>query len=493
MAHMLLLPLWSPAHTIAMASPLGALVRAAFRTDIGAIYRLTQGEAVRKSKSYRLVERVLSEKRSSHHIARIVYLPPLHLLWSLHGRGATAADHLHRGYCRELWNDRNFIERAGLLLMYLLWPLAVPFAMAWATANNGRIIAARTGKKLHRQLMEEFAVAARYGILPPWYYIFELYDDKKRSHAGEYLCRYETKGGLYRMVKSAHHSDRPYPLQDKIKFAALCRQHGLPVVPEILIVELGQIHWPEGSDGHLPRRDLFFKPTRGRGGTGAEVWCYSGDSNYRRTNGETASGSELLERLRGREGSYIVQPRLTNHRAIADLSIGALATVRMLTILDEKNRPEATHAVLRMAVGDNLVVDNFHAGGIACAIDMKTGILGRASDIGLRAERGWCERHPDTGGQILGRVLPRWCETVEVAERAHAAFAGRVFIGWDIAITDDGPVLIEGNAAPDVDLIQRPCGTPLGSSRFGELLDYHLSEAPTVCNAKLRSVHTTVG
>jgi len=451
------------------------LLRAAIRTDIGDIYKLTQNDEIKRSSGYRLAERALSEKRTRNHITRIVYLPPLHLLWSFNSEGKSPADHLHRTYCRELWNDRNFAERTGLLFLYLLWPIAVPCAMAWATANNGRIIAARTGKRIGRQLAEQFWAAARWGILPPWYYIFELYDDAKRARAGEYLCRYETKGGLFRLVKAAHHSEQRYPLQDKVKFAAHCREHGLPAVPEFLTVDAGEVHWPAGSDGHLPARDLFFKPTRGRGGTGAEVWYHQGASAYRRTNGETASESGLIERLRGRSDTYIVQPRLVNHASIRDLSIGTLATIRMLTILAENHRPEATHAVFRMAVGDNLVVDNFHAGGIASAIDMKTGTLGRATDIGLRADRGWCDMHPDTGGAISGRILPQWRETVICAERAHAAFAGRVFVGWDIAITDDGPILVEGNAAPDVDLIQRPYGSPLGNSRFGVLLDYHLS------------------
>ena len=327
--------IWSLALSLGAGSPLGALARAVLRTDIGSIYKLSQSESVRQSKPYKLAERMLSEKRSRDHTARVVYLPPLHLLWSLGGGGKSPAASLHRAYCRELWKDRSLAGRCGLLAMYLLWPFAIPLTMAWATTNNGKIISARTGKPISRQLIEQFSVAARHGILPPWYYIFELYDDDKRARAGEYLCRYETKGGLYRMVKSTRSSDRHYPLQDKIKFATYCREHGLPSVPELLIVKDGELQWPPGADQHLPRRDLFLKPVRGRGGTGAEVWLSTGDEGYRRTNGETASEPALLERLRGRNDIYIVQPKLYNHAAIAELSNGTLSTVRMLTILDE--------------------------------------------------------------------------------------------------------------------------------------------------------------
>ena len=47
-------------------------------------------------------------------------------------------------------------------------------------------------------------------------------------------------------------------------------------------------------------------------------------------------------------------------------------------------------------------------------------------------------------------------------------------IGWDIAIVDDGPVMIEGNSGADLDIIQRSHREPMGESRFGELLAHHL-------------------
>jgi hypothetical protein len=123
------------------------------------------------------------------------------------------------------------------------------------------------------------------------------------------------------------------------------------------------------------------------------------------------------------------------------------------------------------------VVDNFHAGGILAKVDLRTGVLGRATDgaMALGPGTGWCERHPQTGGQILGRRLPFWPEVLDLARRAHAtAFSDHVLIGWDIAILDDGPRLVEGNKGPDLDLVQRSHGEPLGNARFGQLLAYNL-------------------
>ena len=83
-------------------------------------------------------------------------------------------------------------------------------------------------------------------------------------------------------------------------------------------------------------------------------------------------------------------------------------------------------ALAAIIIGANRLVDNSHAGGIIAAVDMKSGTLGPATDIGLRPGIGWRTHHPDTGAVIEGRVLPFWPETVALACRAHAAFAPRV-------------------------------------------------------------------
>jgi hypothetical protein len=127
-----------------------------------------------------------------------------------------------------------------------------------------------------------------------------------------------------------------------------------------------------------------------------------------------------------------------------------------------------------MAIGANSTVDNFHAGGILANVDLASGRLGRATDIGLTPDIGWVDEHPDTKAAITGRRLPLWPEVLALASRAHAAFSHRVLVGWDIAVAADGPCLVEGNVAPDSDLHQRASGEPLGGGRFGELLAYHL-------------------
>ena len=71
--------------------------------------------------------------------------------------------------------------------------------------------------------------------------------------------------------------------------------------------------------------------------------------------------------------------------------------------------------------------------------------------------------------------------------RAHRIFADRLLIGWDIAITDDGPTLIEGNRGPDMDLMQRFMETGFCDHRLGELIAWHLRERGYVPGRQARA------
>jgi len=470
-----------------------------FRADVGRLQRIFSRPEGRAGSLYRILSRLLYEKRGhQRYRMKILYAPPPGLLRCFLPGDGSSASFLHRFYCRELWRERGFWARFRLLAALPLWFPVSLATMVWFTWLDGDAIAKRTGKSPARQMLEQLRLAATSDVLPPWYYIFELYDDAARRRAGEYLHRFETKGGLFRFVKHNRGGPRT-PLANKLEFAAWCRRHDLPTAPVLLVAAQGEFP-PElqpqaAGRPRLPAADLFVKPNAGRGGSGAQCFRWDGVDRYLDASGRAFTQEELLEHVRrlSLTRPCLVQPRLVNHPELAELANGALSTVRVLTIENERGEFEVTHAVLRMAIGSGATVDNFHAGGIAAPIDLRTGMLDRATDLGLRPDVGWCESHPDTHAKILGQRLPWWPETLELARRAHAAFADRVVIGWDIAVLPDGPVLIEGNGGPDVDIIERCYHEPLGSSRFGQLLAFHLRRAAGSASESSRDPGLEVG
>jgi glutathione synthase/RimK-type ligase-like ATP-grasp enzyme len=439
------------------------------RVDIPKLHAANSAHGIDATPAARFLLRLRTEYHAEYQ-TRVFYCPPLPLLWSFASRSDSPAAVIHRKWARALWAERRLGGRLRLCAMFALWPALIAGTIVWFTGLQGRQAREKCGKGLVRQAWEQLRIAAVHGILPPWYYVFELFDDQRGQRAGLYLRRDETKGGIYRMLRrpGRHHS-----MKDKLAFAQRCDEHGI-ATPRHLLAKDGALLSADGDEATLPQADLFAKPRRGRGGRGTQQWEYRDDAWER--DGVRFSEPELREHFASlsRQEAYLVQQRLENHHELAELSHGVLTTVRIVTCRNERGEFEATNAAFRMALEATARVDNFHAGGIAAAVGMQSGELGRASDVGVRPASSWHANHPRLGAVIEGRKLPYWREAVELACRAHAAFPTFTVAGWDIALCDDGPYVIEGNSGADLDIIQRTLLAPLGDRRLGELLAHHL-------------------
>ena len=343
----------------------------------------------------------------------------------------------------------------SILSLFFLW-------------KNGTFVALHYQRPMWSQLSDHFRLFYFAGILPPWYYVFELYRQPTKRNARGFIMRWENKAGVIALLKER----RPPKsiVSDKVAFARHCRRSGVSAIPLIGVAKGGKLRF-----NRLFRGDWFVKPVDGKGGRGIERWDRVEQGVMRRGT-ETIAEADVVRRLihRSMVDPCLIQPRVENHPDLADLNNGALATVRALTCLNETGRPELVGAVFRMAIGTNNVVDNLHAGGIVAQIDLSAGTLGPASNLGTDARLGWLSAHPVTGARIEGRRLPFAAELKPFSERAHLAFADRVIVGWDIAITADGLVLVEANGAPDLDIMQRSSRRGMMRGRLGELLAFHL-------------------
>lgn len=348
------------------------------------------------------------------------------------------------------------------------------------TRRMGGFVRSQSGKSAFRQFIEQLALMRRQRLAPKYYYMFELWQPAQARLAAHYLQRGETKGAAYKVLRRTHRQDSPEEqrLSDKLDFHNRCRALGLPAVPIYFAAGDGRAEADFATEAKLPASDLFVKPRKGCGGKGASRWRSEADPvpGYRGKDNVLRSADEMRREIieRSRERPLIVQPALVNHPDLADINCGALATVRIVTCRNEAGGFEVTCAAFRMPRSTNSVVDNFHAGGIAAAIDINNGRLGPATDMGLTPQTAWFERHPVTTAAIRGRLLPDWDKVMAVAQRAHAHFDDFTIIGWDIAILADGPCIIEANGAPDLDIIQRTARHPLGDERLGRLMAWHL-------------------
>ncbi len=399
-------------------------------------------------------------------------------LLGVFARQTDTASEIHHSFYRVIWENASPLGRLGLIGKAVLWPVTVLADSCFFTLRNGRIVADRCGKSVWRQFVEQIDLGLRHAMHPRAYYAFELFNPTNHAQANGYLQRYETKDSLYLYLKSAWRVPTT-PANNKLDFEQYLLDHRLPTVRTIAAFEKG-----ERSDSPepmiLPQADLFLKPKNGRGGEKCMRFNFT-DTGWQAVDSKKIlSASELIAYLKSfsRRTPCLLQRCYRPHRDLADLAGTTLATVRVLSMTDVNHDVHVMYAAFRMPRQHDAVVDNFHAGGIAASVDFATGCLGAATDLGLSQSLGWVDRHPSSNGIIRGRVLPYWKETIDLVRRAHnRAFKDRIMIGWDIAITDDGPIIVEGNAGPDLDIIQRVGQIPLGSDLFGQIIVDHLRGA----------------
>jgi hypothetical protein len=137
----------------------------------------------------------------------------------------------------------------------------------------------------------------------------------------------------------------------------------------------------------------------------------------------------------------IAEEYVMQHKEMMRLSPSGLNTVRIVT-QEEKGTIIILAARLRISI--NSRVDNLAAGNAAAPVDSETGaVIGPAvfSDI----SKPDITIHPVTGVEIPGFRIPLWPELLELVRKAALMVPENRSVGWDIAITDSRPILIEGN------------------------------------------------
>ena len=160
----------------------------------------------------------------------------------------------------------------------------------------------------------------------------------------------------------------------------------------------------------------------------------------------------------------ICEECIVQHPAIAAFNDSSVNTVRVLTIVDGTGENRKCHHVYAgFRMGRGALVDNFHAGGIIASVDPATGItIMDAIDL----DGTHYPVHPVSGLATLGFQLPNWDKVLQVTEKAalklavktdeNGKAAGASMVGWDVAITEEGACLVEGNSEPSHSIIQLP-------------------------------------
>jgi len=232
----------------------------------------------------------------------------------------------------------------------------------------------------------------------------------------------------------------------KPRFYESCRESGLRV-PEVYACGVVSLKLLENAPEHF-----FVKPVHGGGGFGVHAYTRDG-VNFLSWEGKQMTADELMVELKqsGEGRDYIVQEWMRPHPDFSSFIKTALPTLRFVTL--RENGPDGTVSLicsyLRVPAPGRLI-DNLgylDKGQESIELDPATGKPVKAWRLD---PSGWGIIGSDYAGSdqqqsLASLCIPFWNEAKKMAFKLADLHPKMTSVGWDIGMSDRGPVAIEGN------------------------------------------------
>lgn len=293
------------------------------------------------------------------------------------------------------------------------------------------------------------------------YLSYGLYHPDRTAKAAEFVGVQEA---AILSLALNHRSHRRALVQDKLMFDATLRGLGYPVPGIQAILSISEF---AGDFASLRDRDdlrrflardarypLFCKPVRGQRSRGC--FAISGFDNSNRTirfqDGGLMPLWKFTKHLQRRHAHGVLfQDMLENHPEITAVCGPTVAGLRVITFL-EKGQASVLGAFWKIPVND-ATADNLWRGALIGQVNADTGRVGAVRNgTGLGSQK--LDIHPATRNQLTRFQIPEWARVTELCCRGASLLSGMPLVGWDVAVTPSGPVIIEANSVPSLELTQ---------------------------------------
>lgn len=262
----------------------------------------------------------------------------------------------------------------------------------------------------------------KYGAGYYDYQEFEFYNLTKEERK-TYLTR--TKNN--EIVKNFNNKDFIYKFKQKDVFNKLFRNY---LKRDYMLLNKNNFkEFQKFIDKHNP---IIVKPLNGEGGVDVEKYEITDDCNVQ------ALFNTLLIRKQ-----LLVEECIIQHDKISALYPDAVNSLRLFTFFDGKS-VYILNSVFK--IGNGGVTDNFSGGSMYTFISDKGKVICPAID----KDDNYYEYHPITNEKIIDFEVPYYREACTLVKKCAKVVKEVAYVGWDVAISNKGPVIIEGNCYPGV-------------------------------------------
>lgn len=292
---------------------------------------------------------------------------------------------------------------------------------------NLKKVSQREDKNFIKLILDTGYCVFRYGFALSDYLNYKLYSKNKAERKKYLSTRKENK--FYEIVSPSEYKQRytikPNFLEDFKKYT----KRDFFVPQEGNYQEF--LHFLDTHEAFMS------KPYDGLGGANVKKE-YTKDI----VNKEEYFNNAIQNRI-------FLEELVIQHPIMNNLCTRSVNTMRIMTFNDY-GTPRILWMGLRVGNGVN-AIDNFHARGMAVNIDMDTGrLVGNAIDKDLNEYK----EHPVSHTRFDGFQIPFFEEAKQMVLEASLESDKILVVGWDVAISENGPVIIEGNRRPGFDIVQ---------------------------------------
>ena len=191
---------------------------------------------------------------------------------------------------------------------------------------------------------------------------------------------------------------------------------------------------------------IFIKPSFGLGGLGIFVFKRK-DNTFIDENNNILNHEYFINHIK--DGFYIIQEGIQQHEEMNKIYPHSVNTLRLFTECVDGN-PRIMYSLIRMGQGGKQV-DNTSSGGLYTKFNQESGLM---DDFAFSHNRVVFESHPDTEFVFKGSKIYQWENIKDFILKTTQKFREIRYLGWDVALTQNGPLIIEINNGPGIELVQ---------------------------------------
>ncbi len=237
---------------------------------------------------------------------------------------------------------------------------------------------------------------------------------------------YITRGINNQLIKKFNDKSEWHKFQNKALFQTIFKEY---TKREYLILENNANEFECFLKKHGV---VIIKPISGDGGRGIQKIEYNNKLNIEELYDELVNNKQLL-----------IEECIIQHDKINELYSGSVNTIRLFTFV-KNGESYFLRAIFK--IGNGEVVDNYANKGMFTVLSDEGKVLYQAID----KDGNVYEYHPITNQKIVDFQVPFFKETVALVLEAAKVVPKVAYIGWDVAITNDGPIIVEGNCYPGI-------------------------------------------